>query len=183
MRKEGALQGRGTLSNIPWVKQEALGEAQPSQGVNLRDGRPQNSLRHSLVVHMVKSIFEQNSPPWQHQPTHLDAVDFFFFATGGAAGELTAPPPSGESPCADMDLLSASRRLDMLGERTTPFSLLQRSRLRLVCSCTERIRAKTARPRPFVRRAIISGRTPAPAAAADWPAQSALNSQEGWDKE
>lgn len=70
---------------------------------------------------MVKSIWNKTAPrpPWQYQPTHLDGVDFFFFATGGATGEPTAPPSSEDPPCPDMDLLSASRKLDMLGERTT----------------------------------------------------------------
>lgn len=128
----------------------ALGEARPGPGqaVYLRRWKASNSLKHSRAVQSptreVKSIFEQSSSPWQYQPTHLDGADFFFFATGGAADEPSAPPPSVESPCPDMDRLSASRRLDMLGERTRLWLLdaAKKEELRLVCSCTERIRAK-----------------------------------------
>lgn len=70
---------------------------------------------HAWAVKTVKSISKQKLLPTAIPPTHLDGVDFFFFATGGATGELTAPPSSEEPPCPDMDLLSASRRLDMLG--------------------------------------------------------------------
>lgn len=47
--------------------------------------------------------------------THFVGAVFFFFATGGA-GEAPSPPPSVESPCPDMDLFKASRKLDMFAK-------------------------------------------------------------------
>ena len=155
---------QGRIDNIPWRKKEALGEAEarPGQVVNLRDGRPQTvgGMRAGGPTRQKEKLDFPTTPPRDNiRYTHLDGVDFFFFAAGGAVGEPAAPPPSEESPCPDMDLFSASRKLDMLDEeRRAPVRGKKKgllSFLSYMCSYTEiRLRAQTARLRPYARRAM-----------------------------
>lgn len=146
--KGGRLARQGYVGQHPKSKTGGLGRgtAGPRREIFEMEGLKQFEARAGGSK-MVKSIFETKLLHTVIPPTHLDGVDFFFFATGGATGEPTAPPSSEEPPCPDMDLLSASRRLDMLGETTTPSGLmLQRRKLCLVCSCTENTREDGTTP-------------------------------------